>query len=116
MKPLTETYRPKGINSIQGQEFNISKITDFIINFKRQKKKSIIIYGASGTGKTCSIYAIANDLNLEILELNASDYRNSQQIESIIRPAMHQKSFFFKGKVIVIDELDGILSGLLVAV
>lgn len=108
MKLFTEIYKPKSLKEIYGQDFAILKLKDFVLNFKKQKKKAAIIYGPTGTGKTVAIYSLANDFNLEILELNASDYRNSDKIDQIIKPAIKQKSLFHKGKLILIDEIDGI--------
>ncbi len=102
-------FIPKNTSEIYGQEFAVQKIKDFILNFSKQKKKAAIIYGPPGTGKTCSIYAIAKELNLELLEINASDYRNSENIDSIIKPAISQKSLFSSSKLIFIDEIDGFL-------
>jgi replication factor C large subunit len=42
------------------------------------------------------------------LELNASDLRNKEQIAQIVGPASHQQSLFKKGKLILVDEVDGI--------
>jgi replication factor C large subunit len=109
MKPLTESFKPKKTSEVQGQDFAIAKLKEFIINFKRQKKKAAIIHGPPGIGKTSTVYALASELNLELIELNASDCRNSDNIESIIKPALHQKSLFFSSKLIFIDEVDGIM-------
>ena len=109
MKTLTERFKPKKTSDIQGQNFAIAKLKEFIINFKKQKKKSVIIHGPSGIGKTSTVYALASELNLELIELNASDCRNSDHIESIIKPALHQRSLFFSSKLIFIDELDGLM-------
>ena len=110
MKIFTELYKPKTSKEVYGQDFALLKLKDFITNFKKQKKKAALLYGPSGVGKTSSIYSLANEFGLEILELNASDYRSSNQIDLIVEPALNQKSLFFKEKIIVIDELDGILN------
>ncbi len=110
MQPLTHKYTPKTAKEIFGQDENLSKLKNFIINFKREKKNSALLYGPSGTGKTCSIYAIANELGLEVIEVNASDFRNAEQINQKVGNAIKQQSLFAKGKVILVDEVDG-LSG-----
>ena len=45
-----------------------------------KQNKSALIYGPVGCCKTCSVYALGNELNYEILEINASDLRNKEQI------------------------------------
>ena len=110
MHPFTIKYQPKKTDEIIGQDDSIKKLKDFVINFKKQKKNAALLYGPSGVGKTISVHALANELDLEIIEINASDYRNADQINSIVGGAVEQTSLFFKGKVILVDEIDG-LSG-----
>lgn len=110
MHPLTHRHAPKATEEVIGQDENILKLREFIVNFKKLKKKSALIYGPSGTGKTCSVYAIANELGLEVIEVNASDFRNADQINQKVGNAIKQQSLFAKGKMILVDEIDG-LSG-----
>jgi len=103
----TDKYFPKTTSEIQGQNKAI-ELTRELLN----KKKPILFYGPVGTGKTCTAHALANELGKEIFEVNASDVRNKEQIESIVGSAMLQQSLisFGKGKIILLDEIDG-LSG-----
>jgi replication factor C large subunit len=77
---------------------------------KGGRKKAMLIYGPPGTGKTSSVHMLARELQLEVIEVNASDFRNKQKIDSIIGTASRQMSLFARGKVILVDEIDG-LSG-----
>jgi replication factor C large subunit len=110
MYPFTLKYQPKTAKEIIDQDLAIKKLKDFVINFKRQKKNAVLLYGPSGTGKTISAYVMAKDLDLEILEVNASDVRNANEINSLLGSAISQMSLFSKGKLILVDEIDG-LSG-----
>jgi replication factor C large subunit len=110
MHPYTKKFEPEKISDVIGQDTAIKELKDFITNFKRNKKNAVLVYGPAGTGKTSSIYSIANELNLEMLEVNASDFRNKEQINSRIGMAAGQRSLFFKEKLILVDEVDG-LSG-----
>jgi len=110
MHPYTKKYIPEKSSDIIGQDAALKELKDFVINFKRKKNKAALLYGPSGTGKTGSVYAIANELGLEILEVNASDFRNAEQIDSRAGMAAGQQSLFFKSKIILVDEVDG-LSG-----
>ncbi|MDP7323834.1 MAG: replication factor C large subunit [Candidatus Woesearchaeota archaeon] len=111
MLPYTIKYQPKNSQEIIGQDEAVKTLKDFITNYKTQKKKAILLYGPSGTGKTSSTYAVAKELNLELIEINASDTRNKEQIENKVGGASKQMSLFSKGKIILIDEVDG-LSGM----
>ena len=110
MQPFTHKYTAKSTNEIFGQDDVIKKLKNFIINFDREKKNSALIYGPSGTGKTCSVHAISSELGLEIIEVNASDFRNAEQINQKVGNAIKQRSLFAAGKIILVDEIDG-LSG-----
>ena len=103
----TEKYRPKRISEIKTNNKEASSIKEFIQNYK---KGSIILHGITGNGKTSSIYVIANELNYEIVEVNASDVRNKEKIQAIVGNSSKQISLFNKGKIILVDEIDG-LSG-----
>ncbi len=109
-QPWTKKYQPKNSKEIFGQNKAIEKLKFYINNYKKQTKKAVILYGMPGNGKTSSIYALANELNREIIEINASDFRNKEQVESLIGSASQQMSLFMKEKIILFDEIDG-LSG-----
>ncbi len=110
MQPLIKKYQPKSMKEVVGQNSALRDLMSIITNFKKQKKKAALIYGPSGVGKTCSIYALANDFNYEIYEINASDVRNKEQINQKLGSVVKQQSLFSKGKIILVDEIDG-LSG-----
>lgn len=111
MQPFIKKYAPKKSHDIIGQRLAIKDLKNFIVNFKNQEKKAVILYGPSGTGKTASVYALADELSLELIEINASDYRNKTEINSRVGSALNQQSLFSKGKIILVDEIDG-LSGM----
>jgi len=108
MTPWTKKYQPKNASEIKGHDKALLELKNFILNFKNQKKKAALIYGSSGIGKTCSVYALADDLNYEVFELNASDFRNKNMIESRLGSAIMQRSLFSNNKIILVDEIDGL--------
>jgi replication factor C large subunit len=108
-KPWILKYLPTNLSEVFGRDAELKEIEKFLFKSNR-KKKCMILYGPSGTGKTSCIYAISNDKNCEIVEINASDFRNKDQIELVIGNAINQQSLFAKNKIILIDEVDG-LSG-----
>ena len=107
MKPLCEKYRCECFADVKGQDIAIEKLKVFIKTFPM--KKVAILHGPTGTGKTSLAYALAQETNSEIFELNASDLRDKEQLEKILKPAIEQVSLFKKkGKIILVDEIDGI--------
>jgi len=108
MSPWCEKYRPLCYADVKGQIFAVEKIKTFINSFGKIGKNSIILYGPPGTGKTTLAYVVAKETNSEIFELNASDLRNRDRLEAVLKPAIEQKSLTKSKKIILIDEVDGI--------
>lgn len=109
MIPFTKKYEPKCCAEIKGQEKALLQIRESIKNFSK-KRKAIWLYGPSGCGKTSLVHALAREFDYEIIEVNASDTRNKEEIEQKLGGAAMQMSLFSKGKLILVDEVDG-LSG-----
>src|SRR3989338_2687759 len=105
MIPWTKKYEPKKSTDILGQELAIYKIKEAL-----KLKRTILIYGPTGTGKTSAVQVIGKELGLELFEISASDARNKENIENTIGNSLAQQSLFAKGKVILIDDIDA-LSG-----
>lgn len=106
--PWTKKYEPTKVSEILGQDKSMSTLMSFIQNFSpKLKKKGIILYGPTGCGKTSAIYAIAEDLGMEIYEVNSSDFRDSKSIQDTVGNAIKQVSLFGKKKIILIDDVDG---------
>ena len=108
MSLFTTKYAPKNSSQVFGQQLAVSQLKDFIVNYKTQRHKAALIYGPIGCGKTSSVYALTNELNYDILEINSSDLRNADAIKTFLSSALGQQSLFFKPKLILIDEVDNI--------
>jgi replication factor C large subunit len=108
--PWVHKYQPKKISEIVGQKEALDDIDNFVTNFKKQKKRSVLAYGPSGSGKTISVYAVAEKHGYEVIEVNASEFRNKDQINQKVGGALQQQSLFSKGKIVLVDEVEG-LSG-----
>ncbi len=104
--PLIEKYRAACFEDIKGQNLTIQEAKNFLKTFPM--KKALILTGPVGTGKTSLAIALANENNLELFELNASDLRNRASLEEVLKPSLEQQSLFRKGKLILMDEADGI--------
>ncbi|MEM3126885.1 MAG: replication factor C large subunit [Candidatus Woesearchaeota archaeon] len=102
----TDKYKPKNLSEIQGQDAAISQLKHYVEKFK--PGKAIILHGPAGSGKTASVYGLANELKWDVIEINASDFRNKENVEKIAGRAAKQQSLFTKGKIILVDEVDGI--------
>ncbi len=103
MKSFVELYKPKGVNEIPQPVRELASLI--------ARKEPVLLFGPPGTGKTSAVYAVAHEGDYEIIEFNASDVRNKDQVESIIESAALQQSLFMRKKIILVDEVDG-LSGM----
>ncbi len=103
---LIEKYRAKSYLDIIGQDTAKTEIESFLKSFP--KKKALLLHGPAGIGKTSLVLAAAKEHNLEIFELNSSDLRNRLKLEEILKPASAQASLFKKGKILLMDEVDGV--------
>lgn len=106
----TEKHRAQNYLDIKGQDIAVKEVRDFVANFSASKKakKAVLLYGPAGVGKTTLAHATKNELNFEIYELNASDFRNKEQLDLKLKPALEQHSLFSNGKIILVDEVDGL--------
>jgi replication factor C large subunit len=103
---FVEKYRAKTYEDFIGQDTAIKELETFLSEFP--KRKAILLYGSPGTGKTSLAWAAARKRNLEVLELNSSDLRNRLKLEETLKPAAQQAPLFKKGKILLMDEIDGV--------
>lgn len=110
---LTGKYKPRTTKEMLGNQKQISDTKNWIK--KNKKGGALIITGPPGTGKTLSIQLIAEELGYDLIKLDASDFRKSENIKNLLLSSK-QKSLMSKGKIIFIDELDSMDSSGLKAV
>jgi len=72
------------------------------------RKRAAFLYGPPGVGKTLSVEALANDMNLELVEKNASDYRTAEAVKDFAGRASQYSTLFGGKRLILLDEMDGI--------
>src|SRR3989344_1881936 len=108
MSLFTLKYAPKNSNQVFGQQLAVSQLKEFLQNYKSKLQRAALLYGPIGCGKTSSVYALAKELNYDVLEINSSDLRNEANIKSFLGSALGQQSLFFTPKLILIDEIDAI--------
>lgn len=107
--PWINKYSPNTLSDVVGHESEKELLKSLINNYKKNSKL-IFLYGGTGNGKTSSVYSLANDQGLEVVEVNASDIRKAAALESLLGSAINQGSLFGSSKIILIDEAEG-LSG-----
>lgn len=103
---FVEKYRAKKYLDLVGQEKAIEEVKAFLKEFP--KRKALLLYGPPGTGKTTLAWIAALSEGWEAFELNSSDLRNRAKLEAVLKPAAKQMSLFKKGKILIVDEVDGV--------
>jgi len=80
MADWTEQYRPSTLSEVRGND----KARDAFAEWARSwndHREAVVLHGSPGVGKTSAAHALANDMDWETVELNASDQRTADVIE-----------------------------------
>ena len=102
-----EKYRISEFDNFFGNEKSRLLVINWLKNWIKGTKPLLIV-GPPGTGKTSFVKSLAKLLDLDLIELNASDLRNKINLEVIINPILLNKSIFGKQMLLFLDEVDGI--------
>jgi len=111
MIPWTEKYRPSKVSEVVGNKDAVSEFLSWVDGWRRARpeKKAALLYGPAGVGKTSLVHAFARENGWDIVEMNASDFRTRENIVRVVGLASAQQSITGKsGRIILIDEVDGI--------
>jgi replication factor C large subunit len=107
----TVKYKPKSLTQIIGNTEAIQQFVNWIKSWENgvPKKRCAFIYGPPGVGKTVTVEATANDCKVEFVEKNASDYRTEEAVNHFAGLASQYGSLFGRSRIILLDELDGLI-------
>ncbi len=110
--PWPEKHRPRKLEGLVGNRESIRTLRSWVESWisKVPSKRAALLVGPPGTGKTASVGALANDLDMELVEFNSSDKRNKDSIETLVWRAASQQTLDGRPRLILLDEVDG-LSG-----
>ncbi|RZH67767.1 replication factor C large subunit [Natrinema altunense] len=108
MTDWTEKYRPTTLSEVRGNNKARDQLEEWAESWD-DHRKSVIVHGSPGVGKTSAAHALAADMGWPVMELNASDSRGADVIEKIAGEAA--KSGTLTGgeagrRLVVLDEAD----------
>ncbi|MCL2318137.1 MAG: replication factor C large subunit [Methanomassiliicoccaceae archaeon] len=113
----TEKYRPAKLDDIVGNAQAVKKLREWAVSWNKgiPKKRAVVLIGTPGIGKTSSAIALANDMNWDIIEMNASDQRTASAVKAVALKASNFTSLGVdedfnnkRKKLIVMDEADNL--------
>ena len=109
-KILVEKWRPKTFDEVVGN----SQVVEKLRSIKDvNKMPHLLLEGMPGVGKTSIAYVLAHffygkDININFLELNASDDRGIEVVRSKIKDFAKTKGLSTDKKMILLDEADSL--------
>jgi replication factor C large subunit len=104
---FTDKYKPKNLREFVNQKEAKDAVLKWLERWK-PRAKPLLLFGPPGSGKTCLIEALAREKNYDLVQMNASDVRSAAQIKEVIGKSMIQQSLFKKGKIFLLDEIEGL--------
>jgi replication factor C large subunit len=103
----TIKYKPKRLDEVVNQTEAKTKFLKWFNGWK-PRSRAALLWGPPGNGKTCTVEALANERKLDLLEMNASDVRSESSIQHVLGRTVRETPLFgAAGKIILIDEVDG---------
>jgi replication factor C large subunit len=108
MTDWTETYRPTTLSEVRGNNKARDQLEEWAESWD-DHRKSVIVHGSPGVGKTSAAHALANDMGWPVMELNASDSRGADVIEKIAGEAAKSGTLTAGEagrRLVILDEAD----------
>ena len=97
-----EKYRPDTLEGYVGNDHILEKVKIYIEN---DDVPHLLLYGVAGTGKTTLAKIITNQIDCDVMYINASDENSVDAVRDKIR-GFASSMGFRKWKVVILDESD----------
>lgn len=100
----TEKWRPNTLDGYVGNEYVMEKFRKYI---EDDDVPHLLLHGRAGTGKTTAAKLLVNNLDCDVIYINASDENNIETIRTKIKTFVSSVGFK-KWKIVILDEADHI--------
>lgn len=107
----TEKYNPSEIGEFIGNSDIVEKAVEWAKKWAAgEKQPPLLLWGHTGSGKTCLAYLIAKQFGWDVVELNSSDLRSKDAIERVAGAASQNATMFGSMRMVLLDEVDALTS------
>jgi replication factor C large subunit len=106
----TKKHKPQTLSNVIGNKNAKQNFLTWLKSWNKgiPKKRAALLYGPPGVGKTVTVEVLAKELEMELVEKNASDYRTTDAIKRFAGLASQYQTLFGGNRLILLDEVDGI--------
>jgi replication factor C large subunit len=104
----SEKHRPNTVQEMVGNEDARLIVIKWLAGWVNGSRP-LLLLGPPGTGKTTLVHTLARQLDYDVVEMNASDIRNKEALQSRITPVFQNTANLIGKKIMLfLDEVDGI--------
>jgi len=110
MADWTETHRPSTLSEVRGNDTARDALREWAETWP-DHREAVILHGSPGVGKTSAAHALAADMDWPTIELNASDARTKDVIDTVAGEAAKSGTLTAGGsgrRLVILDEADNI--------
>ncbi|MEM1550453.1 MAG: AAA family ATPase [Candidatus Bathyarchaeia archaeon] len=107
-----EKYRPRKVAEVVGNKESVEAFVKWMKSWelgRPPEKRAVLLYGPAGVGKTSLVLAYGKEHGYDVVEVNASDWRDEVRMKSVVGESSLQATLDGSTrKIIVVDEVDGV--------
>lgn len=107
----SEKHAPESIADFIGNEAAVKEASAWMDRWPHVEERALLFAGPPGVGKTTLARLLAKKMGLALVETNASDVRSAEALRATFSSSLGQRALFFKGRLLLFDEVDGLTAG-----